>query len=450
MEQAVEISGLLFWVLLPFAVFGTKQWALLAWFLMGNLDASGQGFAAASSVGLINAVKGIVIPLLLAWRFRKVGNNLLQTQAVKLWVALTLYATIAAFWSPFPLSAAKLVGNLIGLLLMVIVFKKAGQLGLIGKKFLVIAIIGSLALGVIQTYFLNGTFSKAFPNDPELRFTSFISPQQYGALLVAFLAVLLTTYAFERTTLLVIVLLVFLAVLLSGSRTWLMGALAILSLRWWLSLRNRSVLILSHFLVAILVVAAITLSDFFYDYISLNLPRLAEFIDAISGSAGVASVRTYGHRQRIYDSLWQDLSKSNVLQIIFGHGTSSGGLIFVKNSLNEYAEITLDPNRIVHNEWLRSLYEWGIVGYLIFTVFFVVLFVWLMTAYIKSKKTIYFAVISYLIAFSVALTTENILAGAGNAVTMSFGMLLGVLWQETKHKPRLLHKQVKGQQNFLA
>jgi hypothetical protein len=71
------------------------------------------------------------------------------------------------------------------------------------------------------------------------------------------------------------------------------------------------------------------------------------------------------------------------------------------------------------------------IGLSTFTGFFVVLFVWLIAAYIKSRREIYLGVISYLIPFCIALKTENILAGAGNAVTMGFAMLLGVMWQET-------------------
>ncbi len=431
MEQAVQVANLLFWTLVPAVVFGSKQWALLAWFLMGNLDASGQEFAATSSVGLINAVKSIAIPIFLAWRLRTVRGNVLQSLAAKLWIALTLYAVLAAFWSPFPLPAAKLVGNLVGILLIVIVFEKASKVGLVGTTFLAISIVFSLGLGVVQTYFLDGQFSRAFPEDPEVRLTSFISPQQYGALLVAFLPALLYTRLFKGIAWLIMVLLVCLALLLSGSRTWLIGGLVILILRWWSSLQKRSVLIFSHFLVPTFIIAAVVLWNFSYDYISLNLPRLAEFINAVSSQSGVVAVRTYGHRQAIYTAMWQALDSSSVLQILFGHGTSSGAWVFVKNSLNGYAKLTFDPNRIVHDEWLRALYEWGMIGLSTFTGFFVVLFVWLIAAYIKSRREIYLGVISYLIPFCIALKTENILAGAGNAVTMGFAMLLGVMWQET-------------------
>ncbi len=433
MEQAVEIARLLFLTLLPVVVFGSKQWAVLAWFLMGNLDGSaGEEFAAsASTVGGINAFKGIVIPLFLAWRFRKVEGNVLQSWAAKLWIALTLYAALAAFWSPFPLAAAKLVGNLVGILLTVIVFERAGKLGLIDTRFLAIAISFSLGLGAVATYFLGAPFGEVY----EVRFTSFISPQQYGALLVAFLAALVSTRLFKGIHLFMMVFLICLALILSASRTWTIGALIVLSLRWGLSLQKRSVLMYSHFLVALAIGVPAILWDYFSDYILLNSPRLAELINAFSSDSGIEAVRNYGARQRIYDAVWQALNSSNVLQLIFGHGTSSAAFIFTSESLNGYAKIMLDPNRIVHDEWLRALYELGILGLLTFIGCFVAIFLGLTAAYIKSRKDIYINVISYLIPLCISLKTENILAGAGNGVTMGFCMLLGVMWQVTESKP---------------
>jgi hypothetical protein len=38
------------------------------------------------------------------------------------------------------------------------------------------------------------------------------------------------------------------------------------------------------------------------------------------------------------------------------------------------------------------------------------------------------AVLSFLPAFLLAFTTENVIAGAGNAVTMSLGLILALLW----------------------
>jgi hypothetical protein len=132
--------------------------------------------------------------------------------------------------------------------------------------------------------------------------------------------------------------------------------------------------------------------------------------------------------------VWQDLSSSSALQIIFGHGTASGGYIFAKDSLNGYLPFSVDPNRIIHDEWLRALYEWGILGFLTFTGVFIVLFVWLTLIYKKSQKEIYMGVLSYLIPLCIALKTENILAGAGNGVTMGFGILLGTMWHTTDYR----------------
>ena len=199
-------------------------------------------------------------------------------------------------------------------------------------------------------------------------------------------------------------------------------------------MHKRSALIFSHFGLALAVLLIAIFGNYFYDYISVNLPRLAQFIDAISGGSGVGAIGTYNNRLEIYNALWHELSSSSTIQIIFGHGTSSAGYIFAKKYLNGHIESGVDPNRIVHDEFLRSLYEWGFLGLLTFVSFLFVIFVWLTTTYIKSRKEIYAGAIYYLISLCIYLKTENIFAGAGSAVTMGFALLLGVIWQESEYK----------------
>jgi hypothetical protein len=66
----VFAAQVLFWVLLPIVIFASPRWGVLAWLIMGNLDASGPGQSNSTAVGWINATKGVVIPLYLWWRLR--------------------------------------------------------------------------------------------------------------------------------------------------------------------------------------------------------------------------------------------------------------------------------------------------------------------------------------------------------------------------------------------
>jgi hypothetical protein len=298
-----------------------------------------------------------------------------------------------------------------------------------------IAIVFSLGLGVVQSYFLGGPLGIEIGGysghgTDNIRFTSFTPPNYYGALLVAFLAALFSARQIKQIHLFMMALLVVLAILLTGSRVWLTATLIICISKYWLLARRRSILIFSHFLLAIFILVIALWGNLLYNFIMLTLPRLGELFNALSGGNGVTSLGTYNARQEIYDTVWQDIASSGTLQIIFGHGTSSGGYVFSKNLAN----VSVDVNRIVHDEWLRSLYEWGILGLLIFIGIFVAILVWLITAYVKTQKQIYIIVISYLVGLCFYIKTENMFAGAGSAVTMGFAMLLGLLWQETEYK----------------
>ena len=126
----VFAAQVLFWVFLPFVIFAPPRYGVLAWLLMGNLDATGPGQDTSSVVGWINAAKGIVLPLWLWWRLRGGKSDVLSLLPAKLWMALTFYAALASIWSPFPIAGAKLVGNMIGVMLMVIVLGARDEAGI--------------------------------------------------------------------------------------------------------------------------------------------------------------------------------------------------------------------------------------------------------------------------------------------------------------------------------
>ena len=94
-----------------------------------------------------------------------------------------------------------------------------------------------------------------------------------------------------------------------------------------------------------------------------------------------------------------------------------------------YHEDTLDPNRAIHDEWLRALYEWGIVGLAVLIGVFATLVAAVLVRY-RNPATRHgaIAVFSFLPAFMLAFSTENALAGAGNAMTMSLAIVIGMLW----------------------
>ena len=211
--------------------FAPPRWAILAWLIMGNLDTTGGGGVASTSVGWANASKGILLPLYLWWRLRKVPGEILFALPARLWIALALYAGVDVALSPFPLAAVKMVGNMVGILPTFVGLEWAARCGYLSSRVLAILILVSLGLGVVQTLSF-----KAYGFDGmgrPTRFSSFVTAQQYAASLVAFFAVSVRHPGFRLPTRMFLVLALGTALFLNGSRTWFIGAAVIVLIYLW-------------------------------------------------------------------------------------------------------------------------------------------------------------------------------------------------------------------------
>jgi hypothetical protein len=180
----VLAAQILFWVLLPVVLLAPPRWAILAWLVMGNLDATGPG-QSVSEAGVLNAVKSLGVPLWLIWRLRQTPGSVHTTPTARLWMILTLYAATCTLWSPFQL------GNMVGIFLAFVVLERAARRGLLNSTVLLSLMTTSLLLAVVQTYYFGGaSYGFDGPDQPS-RLSSFISAQQFAAFLVAFLALVL-------------------------------------------------------------------------------------------------------------------------------------------------------------------------------------------------------------------------------------------------------------------
>jgi len=437
----VFAAQLIFWILLPFVLFSPPRWAVLAWLVMGNLDATGPAQSASGAIGWINAAKGVLLPLYLWWRVRQAPGEVAGTSPARLWLMLTGYAAVASLWSPFPLPAVKLVGNMVGLLLAIIVLEKAARKGLFRRDTLTILVVSSLCLGVIQTYYFAGTSYGFDGTDEPLRFSSFVAAQQYGAFLVAFLALVLWHDSLGTKLKCTLTVLLCTALALNGSRTWFVGAAIVSCIYLWLSSR-RSAWIFAFALstVTLAVLLIVNLSTFDVDILTDTSSRIVATLSAIfagKDTAHNAGLRNLSFRFLLYQGALSEIRSSTTSEILLGHGTSSGGNIPLHVFPTHYSVDKLDANRAIHNEWLRAYYEWGVLGLSLWIGVFGSLFAGLIVQYRKTAwKTRASAVLSFLPAFLAALATENVIAGAGNAVTLSFAMMIGLLWDPTISKLR--------------
>ncbi len=429
----VFAAQVIFWILLPIVLFGPARWAVVAWLVMGNLDTTGPAQSASATVGLINATKGLLLPGFLLWRLRKTPGQITDTTAARLWLALIAYAAVATIWTPFPLASAKLIGNMVGILLAFVVLEKSARKGLLGGRSLTTLIAVSLTLGAIQTYYFGGVTYGFDGADQPSRFSSFVGAQQYASFLVAFVAIVLWQRGIRARTRTALCSALFVALLLNGSRVWFFGALIVLALYVCLSFRRVAVFVAFSvatvlLFVFLLVNVANPQGNLLLDS-SGRIVATATAVLAGQDSSHNVGLRNLNFRLAIYQRVIEELRTGSTAAILFGHGTSSGGNVVLSVYPASYAIDSMDLNRAIHNEWLRALYEWGVTGSVLLVGVFATVFAGLVARYREAQwKAPVSAVLSVLPAFLAAICTENVLAGAGNAVTLSLAIVTALLW----------------------
>jgi hypothetical protein len=416
----------LFAVLFGVAIFAPLRWSLIAYIMLSAVDFySGDG-----NVGILNALKGIGYPIVLLWRLKHYAGHGKVIVAPVAWILLIMYAGVAGFWSLFPLSAAKLTVEMLGSLLICLGFMRATKAGyLTPSSVLVPASIGVLSIGVLRSVFL--------PNwgDSPYRFTGFTTAQGYASLLAALFALALGARTLRAWVRWVLCVSLFIAVVLDGSRIYVIGlilstmvALLVSYSRPWLKLLGVSTIIL-------IVVALVAEKDFLLQMISetARLNRVADTINAVyEGNMRSTGVGTIVFRRNLYQRAFKAIAESSLLELTFGHGTSNGRLL--RGTLTRGVG---DPNRAVHNEWIRILYEWGSVGLALWFVFIFSIILYAYQGVRKDRLGHARPLLIFIPAFLGGFSTENILAGAGHAENIGFVLLAALA--AVSHRKRIMY-----------
>jgi O-Antigen ligase len=411
-DFADSVAPLLFWTLAAVALIAPPRWALFSYLLLAQVDLSASDFASASTLGLDNAFRIVVIPTVLLLRLRSTAPAPAIPDALsRWWLLFAAYVAIASFWSPFPLSAIKMIGYLYCYSALFILFRRAWAQSWFSIRFVIANLGAALCIATAQTYVLGDLAS------PEGRLTSFDDPQNFAAYLISIAAIVLFARENEKGALRWFALAAAAGgIVLTGSRYVLIGLvmLAVLSfLRQWFEQGSGAKL--SAFVKRIVFVAAATL--LLVTVIVRFAPenRLNELVDyAGTSSSSYEDVGTFAWRVLIYEEAIDQILNRTAVGLLFGSGTSSAGGVKVDVYSHQFTLEEVDANRSMHDEFLRAVYEWGIVGLVLLLGFLGSTFSF---CWRRAKATREVSTLAYIALFPtllLGLGVENILANAGH------------------------------------
>jgi hypothetical protein len=409
----VAVPLLLYLALFIGALVAPLRWSIVAFLVLSNIDLGSLN----ESIGVLNTGKAMVLPVVLLWRFRAYSGHRKIAAPPVTWSLLVLYIVIASSWSLFPAYAIKLIGHMLGSLIICLMLTRATKAGYLSFETILPVTCGVIAMAVFHWLFMH-----SWGGETE-RFTTFSGAQAFAAFLTAFYCATLFAKTLNPAVRIALSVVLITAVVANGSRIWIIGILLSSLTAIFVSSVKASIKILTLGATVIVLATCALAFDSIMDYIAHKAPtnRIAAAItDAYGGNLQARGLGTYNLRHVLFERTIQGVKSGTTTEFILGHGTCNGYTIAATLSK------TADPNRAIHNEWLRALYEWGVIGLSLWTTFILSLLIYAAKG-IRSEAAAYAKpLVVYLPAFVLGLTGENIIAGAGNAVSVGFLVLISL------------------------
>jgi len=430
--QLYHVAELLFWIFAGGVIFLPVRWSLFCLFLVMQVDVSVPGFVGTSSIGWENAVKALALPALVLWRVVPANSRkIVWTKSAYLWAAFMFYVVLATIWSPYKIAAAKMVGYLLCYLVLFWVLYWSWCRRLIDAKLVSLALWGSLTLGFLQTFVMGN------PMNPEEkgRFTSFCWPQEFAPWLVSALAILMFWQGQIRFRKISIVCCI-VAIVMTGSRFSFLGLACFLFVVWLRRAPKFTVISLAKSVSTTGVVLLVLCAGVLYATPTSRLRELLLF--GTNEYQSVTDVGTFGSRLVTYQAVLSDVSSGGLPGLFFGVGTSTGTESVVKHNLVATIgfshEDLVDPNRALNSDFVRVLYEWGIVGMSLGLILVVRLIGWAWRLAVRKRSAPGFALLGLVPTILLGLIVENVLAGA--ASPLGVGFLLVATWAFAEGRPQ--------------
>ena len=429
-----SLLSAMFWLLVLVALQPFRfSLSVIAFLLLTNLDMSGVWFDSSTAVGWENAIKSVVLPAwLLArgwWMLTRTATigaflrRIVTTPAFGIWLSLVFYVAVASLRSPAPLSAVKMVGALTSHTVVFLALSAGYLAGRIKQSHLAWTVLLMILIGALQSLVLAGTY-ESHASILWSRFTSFASPQSFAMGIVTIATMLLWSRRWSTFEKAAGIAVVFGVLLLNGSRIGFLGAVA--SFPIWLtakpSARRLTVL-------ALILVAAAAIFSFNQATGYWAESRLGEATAALdSESGGVETVSTFAWRRHIYECTWDEIRSRSTRELILGSGTSSA--ILLDGICVDESKLQANPNRLLHSEWLRVLYEFGLGGFALLAglVFILLRTAWQAWTPWKTRGMAISESIGPLASITpllfLAFSFENVLQAAGTPGATAFALIL--------------------------
>ena len=422
-DDPMAVPTVIFWVMAPLTVVAPIRWAVVLYLLLVQIDLSAVGNFSTTSFGFDNAIKAIIIPTILLFKVRKIipSFNDEARKIAMFWAAFVACVCLAALWSPYRVSAIKMIGYLYTYGVLFVVFAAAWHQEWFSRRSLIFVMLVSLLGGFVQTYFLGN----AFGTDEwgQWRFTTFAGAQSFGPFLLCILVLLLFREKLSLSIFLT-ALAASVGILETGSRSVFLGFLWVLMIYGVYSAvrsgRQISPGVIFRKLLWIAAGAAVMLT------IVVNLlpeNRLNEMFEAaVERNADLSDIGTFGWRFALYQKTLDELTQRSPVQLLIGSGTSSGADLVLEQGF--FGESNVDPNRALHDEFLRAVYEWGFVGLSAFLLFLWCAFKFGLHAIREHASPEAWAFLAISAPLLISLTVENVLADSGSPGGVGYNLIL--------------------------
>ena len=422
-DDPMVLPTVLFWILGPLTAIAPIRWSVALYLLLVQIDLSSLGNFSTTSLGVENAIKVVIIPTILLLRIRKQIHLNDQTRKIAVyWAAFVAYSCLTMAWSPYRTSAVKMAGYFYAYSVLFVVFTIAWQRNWLGSRTLMAIVWISLLGAVVQTFF----YGNAFGSDVEFgvwRFTTFSGAQSFAPFLLCILVLLLFGEKLSVLTFATSVA-ASAAILETGSRSIFLGLLWVLLVYGIFSAtrsaqRVRLGMIFKRalwFAAAIVILLTVVVQ-----FLPEN--RLNEMMTAaVEKNATIDDVGTFGWRFSLYQRAWDEVTHRNPVRMLLGSGTSSGADLVLEGGF--FQEANVDPNRAIHDEFLRAVYEWGIIGLCAFLLFLGSVLKFGITTLREHRSPQAWAFLAISVPLLISLTVENFLADSGSPGGVGYNLIL--------------------------